>query len=119
MTNTDPVPNIPRWTLGDRLQKALDHAEVSREEMADYLGYSAQALGYYINGKRSPKIALVRQWAFRCGVDFEWLWTGEVSLPRGKGPRGAGKKLRGWDSNPEPSGVSVISLRPLIFPSAA
>ena len=83
------------WTLGDRLAKARRTAGVGREEMADYLGVSAQAISNYENDRRIPKLGVLRLWALQTGVSLDWLRYGD-SLPR---PEVVGRKK----GSPSPS----------------
>ena len=68
---------VPKWTLGDRLTKARHCAEVSQQEMADYLGLSRPALSYYETGVSMPKLGTLRLWALRTGVSLDWLRYGD------------------------------------------
>jgi len=73
--------NIPAWTIGDRLRKALDVADVSVQDMAAYLEVSRNTVGNYINDHvRIPGPAL-KLWAMRTGVPLEWLRTGVEPAP--------------------------------------
>jgi transcriptional regulator with XRE-family HTH domain len=89
---------VPRWTLGDRLAKALDDGQVSHGEMAELLEVGRNTIGNYCAGRTKPSVATLHMWAARTGVDFEWLRTGVA--PHGGGPtppRGlpdGGDKLR-------------------------
>lgn len=67
---------IPAWTLGDRLAKARETGQVSRAEMADYLGRSTNTITNYENGHTTPPAGVVRAWALRCNVAYEWLVDG-------------------------------------------
>lgn len=75
MTSTSG--SIPQLTLGWRLKMALDHADLSVQEMADHLDYSRGQLSRYLNDKgEPPRRPVLREWALRCGVPFEWLAYG-------------------------------------------
>ena len=65
------------WDQSDRLAKALRHAGVSRQEMADYLGVHPNTISNYVHGHIQPDKRTLMLWAARCGVSFEWLDTGE------------------------------------------
>jgi transcriptional regulator with XRE-family HTH domain len=68
---------IPEWTLGWRLKRALGYAEISVEEMADYLGLSRTMLSRFLNDRGSPpRIGYVRLWSERTGVSLQWLLDG-------------------------------------------
>jgi hypothetical protein len=68
---------IPEWTLGWRLKRALTHGKVSVQEMADHLDYSRGQLSRYLNDKgEPPRRSVLRMWALRCGVPFDWLAYG-------------------------------------------
>jgi transcriptional regulator with XRE-family HTH domain len=70
MVETDQVPE---WTLGWRLQRALAHAGVSVEEMADELGVTRQTIGRWLHERGEPKRGYLKLWALRTGVPLAWL----------------------------------------------
>lgn len=79
--STDTIShNIPEWTKGDRMLKALRHAHVSHAEMADYLGVSANTVGNWIAGRTSPTRGEVRLWAMRTGVPLAAIIVPAVAL---------------------------------------
>lgn len=77
--NAQNVQVVPQWTLGDRMRKALDHASVSVEEMAEYLGYSTATMRNWTRDRAVPRPTVLRQWALRTGCDYHWLVTGDTS----------------------------------------
>lgn len=66
----------PHFTLADRLTKARHCAGLSQNEMAYRLEYTRRTLSEWERGHRSPRIAIIREWALICGVDAEWLLEG-------------------------------------------
>jgi transcriptional regulator with XRE-family HTH domain len=64
--------------LGDRLRKARLSAGLDQRDIADYLGMSHAAVGFYELDRRVPKLAVLRVWALRCGVPLDWLRYGSV-----------------------------------------
>lgn len=64
-----------------RLALALEAADVEPEEMADTLGVSRATVYNYMAGTRNPKLGMVKQWALRCYVPWEWIVTGELPDP--------------------------------------
>jgi transcriptional regulator with XRE-family HTH domain len=78
--------NRLEFDLSDRLRKSLHVAGLSNQDMADYLGVSKNTVSRWITGAIDPKISMVRLWALRTGVPFEWLATG-VATDNG-GPDG-------------------------------
>jgi transcriptional regulator with XRE-family HTH domain len=72
------VGAVPVWTEGDRLGKALDHAGIRHQEMADYLGLSRNTIGNYIHGRVAIDKRTRMLWAMRTGVPPEWLEHGEA-----------------------------------------
>lgn len=74
--------SIPEWTLGWRMQRALAHADVSVQQMADELGMARSSLSRWLNDHGTPpRAAFVKMWALRTGVPYEWLVTGTVPQP--------------------------------------
>jgi transcriptional regulator with XRE-family HTH domain len=67
---------IPEWDVADRMRKALRVADISVQEIADYLGVSRNSAGSWINGRIVPSTQTLRLWALRTGVPFEWLRDG-------------------------------------------
>lgn len=76
--------SIPQWVEGDRLRKALEHAGLSNQGMADYLGVSRNTVSNYIHGrgKRGIDKRTRMLWAERCGVSYQWLLTGMATESR-------------------------------------
>lgn len=68
-----PAERIPEWDTADRMRKALRHADIGVQEMADYLGVARNTVSTWINGRIRPGRQTLRLWALRCGVPFEWL----------------------------------------------
>lgn len=65
--------------MGDRLAKALKWADVSVQDMADYLGVTRQTVGNYLSGRTEMTRGSRRLWALRCGLPLEWIETGQVT----------------------------------------
>lgn len=64
---------VPRWTAGDRLRKAREHAGVTAEQIADDIGRTARTVrNYEADATVAPPVVL-RAYAQRCGVALEWL----------------------------------------------
>ena len=76
---------IPAWSLGWRLNRALSHADISVQEMADELGVARSTISRWVNDHGTePRAVYVKQWALRTGVDYRWLMgsTPADVLPR-------------------------------------
>lgn len=72
-----PTSAVPAWTLGWRLQRALSHAGIGTQEMADEMGVARSTISRWVNDHGAPpRQAFVKQWALRCGVPYEWLSEG-------------------------------------------
>ncbi len=79
---------VPAWTLGWRLQRALDFGHVKAGEMAEELEVTRGTISRWMHdGGKPPKAVYLRQWATRCGVPFEWLRDGD----QGSGATVAGR----------------------------
>jgi transcriptional regulator with XRE-family HTH domain len=97
---------VPQWDTSDRMRKALRHAGIGVQEMADYLDVSRNTVSTWINGRISPSTQTLRLWAMRCGVSFSWLANGDTT-----GPINGGAEL--FDQFRR--GTSRRSLAPLIY----
>ena len=81
-----PDGDIPEWTLGWRLQRALAHAGVSVEEMADEIGVSRSTVSRWLNDRGTPpRIGYVKLWALRTGCSLEWVLGWVPALARAGG----------------------------------
>ena len=72
---------IPDWTLGWRLRRALDEANVGMDEIAHELGVSRNTIGNWCHDRNRPSTLHLKQFALRCGVPYEWLKTGLAVSP--------------------------------------
>lgn len=68
------------FTQGDRMAKAMRAADVTRTDMAEYLGVSPTTIGNYTADRTPVKKQTMRLWAMRTGVPLEWLEHGTVGL---------------------------------------
>lgn len=71
------TPTIPQFETRHRLALALEAAEVDVDEMAEDLGVSDTTIYNYMSGARNPKLGMIKQWALRCQVPWQWIATGE------------------------------------------
>ena len=82
--------NVPEWTIGDRLRKALAVSGVKVSEMADELEVERNTIGNYMAGRTRISGAALKLWAMRTGVPLEWIRTGDAS-PGSPGGGAAGR----------------------------
>lgn len=75
-TSTDGLAAF-QWDLADRLGKSLRVADMSAQDMADYLEVHRNTVGSWINGRTAPNGAILRLWAMRTGAPYRWLRYGE------------------------------------------
>jgi transcriptional regulator with XRE-family HTH domain len=66
-------PDVPEWDIADRMRKALRHARLGVQEIADYLGVDRSTVSTWINGRIDPSTQTLRLWALRTGVSLAWL----------------------------------------------
>jgi transcriptional regulator with XRE-family HTH domain len=59
------------------MRKALRHANVGVQEMAIYLDVDRSTVSTWLSGRIEPRTQTLRLWAFRTGVSFAWLVTGD------------------------------------------
>ena len=95
MSDTATNVGVPTWELRHRLVRSMEFAGLGAEEMAEFLGMHHNSVYGWTAGKRVPKIGILRLWAMRTGVPYEWLLTGQASTngpddgpARQRAPRG-------------------------------
>jgi transcriptional regulator with XRE-family HTH domain len=84
-TTSHPKPSDlqgaePEWTLGDRLRKALNHADISVGAMAEMLDVSTATMARWLNDKGPVKRVYLQVWADLTGVSTHWLETGVYAM---------------------------------------
>lgn len=80
MSEQQQPGKVPAFGLTHRLALALEVAELKAEDMAEELGRSVTTVRNYLAGRTSPSRAVITAWAFRCGVNRDWLAYG-ISRP--------------------------------------
>lgn len=78
MSEQPATAAVPRWDRADRLRKALRHADVGVQEMANYLGVDRSTVSTWINGRIEPSVQTMRVWAVRTGVPYSWICHGTL-----------------------------------------
>jgi transcriptional regulator with XRE-family HTH domain len=90
---------IPVFDRQDRMAKALSHAQLTTQDMADYLGVTRETVSRWLNSRSTPNKGMMRLWAMRTGVPLAWLETGTAGLEDQAG----GAMYASRDLNPEPA----------------
>lgn len=99
-TSTEGLP-VPQWDLGDRLAKALKVADLSAQDIADYLEVHRNTVSSWMNNRgKPPGRPILIAWALRTGVPFEWLKDGLVGATNGNGPDDPGCPHQGSNLGP-------------------
>jgi transcriptional regulator with XRE-family HTH domain len=86
-TSTDGLAAF-QWDLADRLGKSLRVADMSAQDMADYLEVHRNTVGSWLNGRTTPNGAILKLWAMRTGAPYHWLRYGQQG--KSGGPDGDG-----------------------------
>lgn len=81
MQRSEAPGAVPEWTLGWRMLRALEHAGVKVEDIADEIGVSRATVSRWTHDKGPVREIYLRHWALRTGVDFDWLRTGRRGVP--------------------------------------
>lgn len=80
MTQTHPSGAMPEFSVHDRCRKAREFAGLDQDQLAARIDVSRGTISNYETGAVTKLKSLVlRQWAFACGVDYDWLRTGLVA----------------------------------------
>ena len=69
-------------SIGQRIQFALDRADVRQKDLADKLGVNPATVSGYISGKIEPSVKVIQMVSKMTGVTLEWLITGEGPMHR-------------------------------------
>jgi transcriptional regulator with XRE-family HTH domain len=87
---------VPDWTLGWRMQRALDFAGIKAGDMAEALEVTRSTVSRWMHDSGTPpRKVYLRQWAEMCGVPFDWLAEGDH------------RGTTGWSSGDDPLGIPV------------
>jgi transcriptional regulator with XRE-family HTH domain len=78
MSEMQHAAEVPPWTQGWRMRRALDHAGITVETMISDLGISRGTASRWLHDKGPVRDIYLKQWALRCGVAFAWLKDGTV-----------------------------------------
>jgi transcriptional regulator with XRE-family HTH domain len=78
MTNNPTPDAVPVFTLGDRLRKARNVADMTIPDMAAVLGVTEKTVRNYESETTPMKRATLIAWAMSTGTPFEWLETGRT-----------------------------------------
>jgi transcriptional regulator with XRE-family HTH domain len=76
MSEMQQSAEVPQWTRGWRMRRALDHAGLTVETMISELGISRGTASRWLHDKGPVRDIYLKQWALRCGVSFDWLKSG-------------------------------------------
>lgn len=114
MTN-DSSGMIPEFEPRHRLRLAIEASGIGVQGLADAMGVSRGTVGNWLGGTTHPKPYALRQIAEITRINAGWLLTGVPSVePQQPTLRSVkGGKCAPSDSNREPAGNDIITLRTL------
>lgn len=81
MSDLAQAARIPTWTLGWRLRRSLELADISVQEIARALHVSRGTVSRWLHDDGIPSEPVIVLWARACLVDYEWL-SGEKPPPK-------------------------------------
>lgn len=70
------APDELQQSLGDRLSKSLKYANMSHQEMAEFLEVHRNSVGAWCTDRNRVMPAILRLWSQRVGLPLEWLREG-------------------------------------------
>lgn len=76
LAHAQPCTDNRHMELNERIITAREHANLSREDLADIVGCSLDMISKLERGERK-KTSLVVKLARACGVNVDWLDSGE------------------------------------------
>lgn len=114
MSMVRSTPQVPEWTIGDRLRKARESCGLDTAELAGAMQTSRATVYNYESGATTRlKPYIVKSWALATGVPLDWLQTGELaSNPNPPGDSMAAPKKGGGPTAP----LLPLVRRPLLRP---
>src|SRR5690606_17395828 len=71
--NVASMVDVPQWTLGERLRKAMHWGGVDEARIARILGVTDRTVRNYLSDATRPKLVVLRQWADATRVPLDWL----------------------------------------------
>lgn len=101
---------IPTFTLGDRVRKARESADMMQQDLADVAGIGRATIARIEQGRTVPRRPTMVSIALATGVDQFWLETGKT--PVGPEPDGGSQNVELCairDSNPEPTDLHFLA----------
>lgn len=89
MSVTQPVVEVPQWTLGERFRKARRIRKIEIKEMAELLGVSRVAISQWETDTARPRdlVGVAQQWADITQVPVSWLLGLGEQQPERPGPK--------------------------------
>lgn len=71
-------PEQFRFTMGDRMRKAIEFSGLSSNKVAEQLQVNRSTVSNWLNGRNRPRRRDLVAFALMTGYPAEWLETGEV-----------------------------------------
>lgn len=95
----DVQPEELEQTQADRITKSLKYAGISHGEMAEFLEVHRNTVGGWCTGKSKMMPVIMKMWAQKTGVPYEWLrygnWPAQEAPVKATPRRAAVKKAAG------------------------
>src|SRR5258708_5465214 len=74
--------HVPQWTVGDRMRKAREDAQLNQSDLAGKVEIARSSIVNYETDRRMVSRPVLIAWSLVTGVPYEWLCHGDT-LPCG------------------------------------
>lgn len=78
MTRAIETGSVPQWTVGDRLRKAREWADLGVGDLANAIGVTRKTVSDAEHGKRRVRPITLNAWSLATGVSRQWLTDGTI-----------------------------------------
>ncbi len=70
--------HVPQWTVGDRMRKAREDAQLNQSDLAGKIEIARSSIVNYETDRKMVSRPVLIAWSLATGVPYEWLCHGDT-----------------------------------------